>query len=45
MFLDNKPYLLTVMTKGSDKKVLPEIISKISTLVYEYVQGDKKIPA
>ncbi len=43
VFIENKPYLLTVMTKGSDKKVLPEILSKVSTLVYDYVQNDKRV--
>jgi beta-lactamase class A len=35
IYLDGKSYLLTVMTKGKDNKKLAEIISHISTLVFQ----------
>lgn len=35
VYLDGKSYLLTVMTKGKDNKKLAEIISNISTLVFQ----------
>ncbi len=35
VYLQNKPYLLTVVTKGSNSKDLAAIISKVSKLVYD----------
>ncbi len=35
IYLNNKPYLLTIMTKGKDSQQLTEIISHISKLVYD----------
>jgi len=35
VYLNNSPYLLTVMTKGKDNKLLPAAISTISKKVYE----------
>jgi beta-lactamase class A len=34
IYLDNRPYLLTVMTRGNDMKKLSNLISEISSLVY-----------
>jgi len=35
IYLDNNPYLLTIMTKGSDMKKLPDVINQISALIYQ----------
>jgi beta-lactamase class A len=35
VYLNNKPYLLTVMTKGSNTRDLTGIISRISRIVYD----------
>ena len=35
VFMDNNPYLITVMTRGLDVELLPEIISEISSRVYK----------
>ena len=35
IYLNNTPYLLTVMTKGKDYKLLPSVIGDISKKVYE----------
>ena len=35
VYLENKPYLLTVMTKGKDNASLSKLISEISALVYK----------
>lgn len=35
IYLENRPYLLTVMTKGKNNKTLAQIISQISDLVYQ----------
>jgi beta-lactamase class A len=35
IYLNNKPYLLTVMTKGKDNKTLAQLIAQISTTVYQ----------
>ena len=35
IYLDNKPYLLTVMTKGKSNQKLAQIISRISDTVYQ----------
>jgi beta-lactamase class A len=35
VYLNNKPYLLTVMTKGKDNKTLAQLIAQISTTVYQ----------
>jgi len=37
IYLLNKPYLLTVMTKGKDVEKLPEVLSTISSTVYQDV--------
>ncbi|MEO5776489.1 MAG: serine hydrolase [Flavobacterium sp.] len=41
VYLDNQPYLLTVMTKGKDNKKLSKLIGEISQTVY----NDMKIEA
>ncbi len=35
VYLDNKPYLLTVMTKGKDNASLSKLICEISSIVYK----------
>ncbi len=35
IYLDKRPYLLTVMTKGKDSKKLPQVLSQISDIVYQ----------
>ncbi len=35
IYLENKPYLLTVMTKGKNNQKLAQIISQISDIVYQ----------
>ncbi|MEI7523837.1 MAG: serine hydrolase [Mariniphaga sp.] len=35
IYLENKPYLLTVMTKGKDNRKLAQIISQISDIIYQ----------
>ncbi len=37
VYMNNKPYLLTIMTKGNSAKELSAEICKISKLVYEHV--------
>ena len=37
VYMNNKPYLLTIMTKGNSAKELSAEISKISKLVYENI--------
>lgn len=45
VFYENRPYLLTVMTKGNDKKLLPEMLTRISSIAFDYVRGGGKNPA
>jgi beta-lactamase class A len=35
IYLHNSPYLLTIMTKGSDMKKLPGIVANLSKMVYD----------
>ena len=37
-YIDKNPYLLTVMTKGKDTKLLPSVISDISKKVFEMME-------
>ncbi len=39
VYLNNKPYLLTIMTRGDNSKVLSEEIGKISKVVYDFVSA------
>ena len=39
VYVQNAPYLLTVMTKGKDMKALPAVISKISGEIYNRLSG------
>ena len=41
VYLDNSPYILTVMTQGKDVKRLPEVISEISSIIYNTLKGEK----
>jgi beta-lactamase class A len=38
VYLDNRPYVLCVMTRGSDYKQLSSVISEISRTVYDYMK-------
>ena len=40
VYLDNQPYLLTVMTKGNDNKKLSQLIKEISQTVYNDMKND-----
>ena len=37
VYIHNSPYLLTIMTKGKDNKILPSVISDISKKVFEMI--------
>lgn len=41
VFIDDSPYLITVMTKGMDVQKLPAVISEISKRVYSYMLAYK----
>ena len=41
-YIDNDPYLIGVMTKGTDYKILPEVISGISKIVFDSVVEKRK---
>jgi beta-lactamase class A len=42
IYLDNNPYILTVMLKGKSYDKLPEIIRQISATVYQNMSGTTK---
>ena len=42
IYLDNNPYILTVMTKGKDVTKLPEVIKQISATVYQKMSAIAK---
>lgn len=42
VYLDNNPYLITIMTKGNDYKKLPEVIQQISSIVYQTMLTNAK---
>lgn len=37
IYIKNAPYLVVVMTKGKDSKVLPSIIADISKLIFDHI--------
>lgn len=39
VYLENKPYLITVMTKGSNKTHLEQVIQRISSKVYQSLKS------
>ncbi len=41
IYLDNNPYVITIMTRGKDYKQLPLVIKEISNVVYQYMQQNK----
>ena len=41
IYAGSDAYLLTIMTKGNDIKLLPEVLSEISKHVYDYMTGGK----
>ncbi|WP_309642079.1 serine hydrolase [Flavobacterium sp.] len=38
IYLDNNPYVITIMTRGKDYKQLPLVIKEISNVVYQFMQ-------
>ena len=42
VYINNNPYLLTVMTKGNDKAKLPKVIQQISEQIYTNIEGFTK---
>ena len=38
VYLDNAPYMITIMTKGKDVRKLPEVISSLSTLAFKNIK-------
>jgi beta-lactamase class A len=43
IYLENNPYVLTIMTNGKDYKQLPKVIKDISGIVYQYMSNSNKI--
>ncbi|UEG49254.1 class A beta-lactamase-related serine hydrolase [Ferruginibacter lapsinanis] len=43
IYSNSAPYILTVMTKGTDVKKLPEVISSISKMVYKKMQDPSTV--
>lgn len=41
IYLSNRPYLLTVMTKGKDARVLASVISEVSKFAYDHMVAAK----
>jgi beta-lactamase class A len=37
IFLANKPYIITIMTKGKELEKLPEVLKESSYLVYNHL--------
>jgi len=37
IYLNNSPYLITIMTKGHDFRKLSEVVSQVSKMVYDYM--------
>ena len=37
IYLDNNPYVITIMTRGKDYKQLPLVIKEISNVVYQFM--------
>jgi beta-lactamase class A len=35
VYLNNNPYVITIMTKGKDYKLLPQVVKEISSIVYQ----------
>jgi hypothetical protein len=40
VYCGKKPYLITIMTKGTDMKKLPKVSAEISKKVYEIMAGN-----
>jgi beta-lactamase class A len=38
IYLNNNPYIITIMTKGKDYKQLPTIIKEISNATYQFME-------
>ena len=43
IYLNNNPYVLTVMTKGKEYKKLPEVIKEISSIVYQSMLNNSSL--
>ncbi len=39
VYLDNKPYLLTIMTRGKENKKLSQVLGEISQVIYNSMQS------
>ena len=42
IYLDNSPYLLTIMTQGKEVAKLPSVLSNVSKTVYDYLKSESK---
>ncbi|MEC4005047.1 serine hydrolase [Flavobacterium sp. SUN052] len=42
IYVNDNPYLVTIMTKGNNMDKLPEVISQISTLIYQNMNTNSK---
>lgn len=40
IYLDNSPYLLTIMTQGKEVAKLPSVLSNVSKTVYDFLKSD-----
>jgi beta-lactamase class A len=45
VYLDNNPYILTVMVKGKEVTKLPEVIKQISATIYQKMSSIAKPPS
>jgi len=41
-YLGDKPYLLTVMTSGNDRKLLPDVLADVSETAFAYMKNSGK---
>ena len=42
IYVNDNPYLVTIMTKGKDMKKLPEVINEISNMIYQNMTTNSK---
>jgi beta-lactamase class A len=42
VYINNNPYLITVMTQGKDQTKLPNVLKEISAVVYQNMDGITK---
>lgn len=43
VYLENNPYVITIMTRGKDYKQLPKVVKDISGIVYQQMSNSNKI--